>query len=250
MRPIIEQLRRINLVFKSIVLLTLFLRLSTPLFSQSNYSNLYCSGALGMEIDFETTPGKLYTTYSENDEGVVIRIINSSDRSQCLFSSYFENKYYSSKFLHRVDKGLGEYKLSFLPLIPYLSTKPTDKQIIGSERLVNKGQILYDFIELVPNSYYEMKIGYDSFEVVGDLVCDFKPHELNKFEPIKFKYVKSNKIKKKLGLVFEFAVYQDVSLLCKESAYYLEEHEFDTSSKAFEIVSIPAKFKNHNHPLF
>ncbi len=181
---------------------------------------------------------------------LLVRIINSSDRSRFLFSAYFDSKYHSSKYLHRIDKGLGKYKLSFLPLIPYLSTKPTDKQIIGYERIVNKGQILYVFVEFVPNSYYELEIDYNSFDLEGYLVCDFKPKESSKFKPIKFKYLKSNKLKNELHLEFEFAVYQDVGLLCKESAYYLEEYEFNSQAKAFEIVSVPVKVEKYDHPLF
>lgn len=250
MKLIIEQLKKVHMVIKWLVLSFLLLLLPSSLFFQTNDVDEYCFRAVGKNAHFETIPGKLYAVYTEKDQGVVIRVINSSDRYQFLFSSYFDSRYHESKYLHRIDKGLGEYKLSFLPLLPYLSTKPTDKQIIGSERVVNKGQVLYDFVELVPNSYYDVEIKYNSFDLKGDLVCDFRPNEASKFEPIKFKYVKLSELESKLSLVFEFAVYQDVDLLCKESAYYLQEHEFDSQAKAFKIVSVPVKFENYDHPLF
>ncbi len=72
MKTIIEQLKKGNMVIRLLTLSASLLLLPVLLLAQSSKENEYCSGEVGTDIDFETIPGKLYATYSEDDKGIVI----------------------------------------------------------------------------------------------------------------------------------------------------------------------------------
>jgi hypothetical protein len=120
--------------------------------------------------------------------------------------------------------------------------------------LINKGQILYNFIKMSPQTYYDMELQYDQlFKNVSqkdNVTCDFKAEEKNKFDGIKFKSLSVNKLTGKYSLFFDLAVYDQVDLLCEQSAYYLKEFEFDKQAKSFHTLRVPVEIQNYKHPLF
>lgn len=224
--------------------------------AQADLQEKYCENTEGTKIDSskEFISDSLYVSYSEDESGLNFKIVNTTDQTMYLFSSYFPERYHSSKYLHRVSEEDKIYKVAFLPLLPYLSTKPTDKLILGSDRIVSKGQVLYDFIKLPPQSYYQVSVTYDNlFKNLGEknsLVCDYEADKNNKFDKIKFKYLSADKLKGKYKLYFEFAIYDQVNLLCEQSAYYLKETEFNQQAKDFRKLGIPVKINNYNYPIF
>ena len=220
------------------------------------YQGKYCENIEGIKIvDSDGfVSDSIYVSYSENASGIDFRIINTTNKTVYLLSSYFPELYHPSEYLHRVNEKDQIYKVSFLPLLPYLSTVSTDKLILGSNRVISKGQVLYDFIKLTPQTYHELSISYDVlFKNIGDknsLICDYDPNENSKFGKIKFKYSNADKLKGKYKLHFEFAIYDQVDLLCEKSAYYLKEFEFDERAKAFKRLSLPVELSNYKHPIF
>jgi hypothetical protein len=198
----------------------------------------------------------LYISYDENVSGLTFSVINTTEDTVYLFSSYLPALYHSSKYLHRIDKGskVNIYRISFLPLIPFLSTKPNDRLIVGSNRIVEKTQVLYNFVRILPGSFYEINMAYsDLFKDInqkGNLVCDFDANEADKFTAIKFKTLSADQLKGKYQVCFEFAVYHNIDLRCNQSAYYLKEEEFNKQAKAFEKIIVPVKMKHFSHRLF
>jgi hypothetical protein len=227
------------------------------LFAQSELSNKYCENTDAIRIT--ESSGKflsdsLYVTYVEDATGLTFKVVNTTDKSVYLFSSYFPEMFHSSKYIHRLNKKDKTYRVSFLPLIPYLSTKPTDKIILGSDRIISKGQVLYNFVKMLPQTYHEIKVSYDNLfmnvEKENNLTCDFEASEKGKFDKIKFKNLSTDKLKGKYKLFFEFATYYQVDVLCSQAAYYLNEFEFDKQAKSFRKLSVPLKIQNYDHPLF
>lgn len=230
---------------------------ASTLIAQSVLPSKYCVNTEGTKIDSSNngfSPDSLYVSYTESASSLNFKIVNTTDQTVYLFSSYFPKLYHSAKYVHRVSKADQTYKVAFLPLLPYLSTKPTDKLILGSNRMINKGQVLYDFIKLIPQTYYEVNIYYDNlFKNLGDknsLICDYDTGKNSKFGKIKFKYLSTDQLNGKYKLLFEFAVYDQVNLLCEQSAYYLKEFEFDQQAKDFKKLSIPVELKNYKNSIF
>jgi len=242
-------------IFKLILIAQL--TLVVPSVAQTKHLNGYCENVEAAKIDKskgEFLSDSLYASYSESAKGVVLRVVNTTNKPVYLFSSYFPEIFHSSKYIHRVNKKEKSYLISFLPLIPYLSTKPTDKMILGSDQLISKGQVLYNFIKMSPQTYYDIELQYDElFKNISqkdNLTCDFKAEAKSKFDEIKFKDLSVNKLAGKYSLFFDLAVYDKVDLLCEQSAYYLKEFEFDKQAKSFRTLRVPATIQNYNHPLF
>ena len=255
MKPIIEQLNKVSMVIRRLMILALMQMIFTVISTaQSTLPSGYCENNEGTRIDLPDrfVADSLYVLYKEEVSGLSFKIINTTDQTVYLFSSYFSEPYYSSKYVHRVNVEDQIYKISFLPLLPYLSTRQTDKLILGSDRMVNKGQILYDFIKLTPQTYYEISLSYDNlfknFRGKNSLVRDFDSND--KFSDIKFKYLSVNQLKGRFRVIFEFGIYKSVDLLCKQEAYYMQEHKFNTQAKSFKVLKVPVEINNYEHPLF
>jgi hypothetical protein len=229
----------------------------TQLMAQAVHTDRYCVNAEATKIDAlkdEFLPDSLYVSYRESAEGLVLRVVNTKKRPMYLFSSYFSDVFHSSRYLHRVNKENKSYNISFLPLIPYLSTTLNDRRVIGENKLVVKDQNLYDFIKMSPWSYFDIEIKFEKlFKDIGrkdNIVGEFRTETKSKAGQIKFKYLSVNKLKGKYNLFFDLAVYDQVDLLCEESAYFYKEFEFDKQAKSFHIVRVAVSIKNFNHPLF
>lgn len=231
---------------------------SNVLVSQINIPSKYCENIIGNKISNfknEFIKDSLYVSFEEKNNSIELHIVNTTKDTLYLFNSYFSEMFYSSKYLHRIKKKKKEYIISFLPLVPYLSTISTDKQIINANRIIQKGQVLYNFVKLIPQTYFTIEIPYNSlFKNINNkknVVCaSVFQEKLNKFDKVKFKYFSSRKLKGIFELLFEFAIYDKVNLLCESSSYYLDETNFNTQANSYTILRIPITLKNYKHSLF
>jgi hypothetical protein len=96
MRHIIKPLKRDSMVtkmFKLILVAQLIFVIQSA--AQTDW---YCENveAIKIESKGEFLPDSLYAACSENDKGVVLRIVNTTDKPVYLFSSYFSEIFHSS----------------------------------------------------------------------------------------------------------------------------------------------------------
>src|ERR1700741_5294410 len=195
-----------------------------------------CKAANTISDTSDLYKDSLYSSYYEDSLGINIRIYNTTKETLYIFNSYIQNHTVSSKYLHRIDKKNGLYKVSFLPLVPYLSTKYSD--IISDNPVVANQQVVYDFFKLPPYSKQEVYLSYpDLFKnknYKNNVMKDFDVKTLHKYaKKLPQKFYTTAKLNGKYTLQFEFAVYKNVNLVCNQSAYYLQEHHFDQQSKNF-----------------
>ena len=171
-----------------------------------------------------------------------IKIYNTTEDTFYLFSSYIEDQFLNSEYLKRVDFVKKQYKISFAPFIPFLSTERSDNVVITNS-ILKVNQIVYDFIRLTPNTYYELHIKIKDAFILSKALKEFRPQNLNKFDfKAKFKKVIANKdVVENYKKYFEFAIYKNVSLLCQKWDYYLKEVDFNKQAKDFTILGIPLK---------
>lgn len=202
----------------------------------------YCECKAACSLNMIQYPDSIFASISSDSSKYVIKIFNTTTDTFFLFSTYLQQQFFSSKYLHRVNLKKKQYKLSFVPIIPFVFTKYSDV-VATSNIIIRDHQVVYDFIKMQPNSYYEFAIPIkDAFER-SDAVNDFAPNGLNKFDyKMKFKNISAKKpAVNKYDRLFEFALYKDVSVLCKESDYYLRENDFNAQAKSFTILQVPLK---------
>lgn len=122
-------------------------------------SFIECDAQVGDELQYKL---------SLSNDTVYVTLNNNRLDTLYLFNSYLEmnpeydcfgtEPFWESEYLHRFDKESNQYKLSFLPIIPYLSVRFNDVAIHGKSRIVHKWQLLYGFKTLFPNDSILIRI--------------------------------------------------------------------------------------------
>lgn len=173
-------------------------------------------------------------------KGDILRldVFNNSKDTIYLFKSYFEKDISVSKYLYRYDKKNKKVKISFVPLIPYLYTKYSDR-IILNDRIIEEYQTVYDFYVLPPLYQYSFNVDVLNIWQKYSYVKDIVTADLNKFQ--KLKKIKNINLKniKEVDYLIEVAYYKDVSFLCNKNSYFLNELEFNDQAKDFYKVEVP-----------
>lgn len=194
----------------------------------------------------------LNVTYTEAIDGIVFRFHNDSEKTVYLFNGYLNKECYSSKYLHRIDFDKSQYSISFIPLLYSLSVYPTDKRILGSEKVIKKGQVLYSFVEISLDSIYEIKLFYNYLfrERISqkEYVCDFDKIDNTKFNRLIFKYLRIDDCIDPLKLIFQFAFYDSINIMSKKSNYYFDEQKFNKQAVSYTKVQVPVQlmfYKDH-----
>jgi hypothetical protein len=177
----------------------------------------------------------VYLELTKQDKYFEIKITNTLKDTIFLFDSYLINDLIDSKYLHRMDKENKICKISFIPIIPYLSVEKTDAIIIGKERIVRRNQVLYSFKAIPPKRRLCIKIIRDAFNK-NDLVEDFNAKKFTKFDNPKFTTLTDVRC---VNTFIEFAFYKDISLLSNIKSYYLDEFNFNNQAQAYKILSAP-----------
>ncbi|MDH6310475.1 hypothetical protein M2451_004019 [Dysgonomonas sp. PFB1-18] len=177
-----------------------------------------------------------------NKDVFEFELINNTSDSLYLFDSYLnENAFsdieqlYNARYLHRFDRKENQCKLSFLPLIPYLSVERNDLYIIGENRLIRKGQILYSFKSILPHSKLCIKIPKESF-YQEKYIKEVDTKKMSKFDKkMKIKNIDGVKCD---NIVVEFAVYKNINIINNFEAYYYNEFEFNEQVLSYSIISV------------
>lgn len=168
-----------------------------------------------------------------SNDSLTIGIFNSSEQDTLyLFDSYLVPDLLYSKYLHRYNKKNQECKLSFLPLLPYLSFQKSSPIIIGQNRIVNYFQIIYSFQIIPPNSLIEIQFPNNIFDT--KYIKDFKAEELSKFDKVKIKNISQPKCKNQ---IIEFAIYDDISFF-NEQDFYFNEKIFNEKALSYKLLRI------------
>lgn len=214
----------------------------------------FCENREAFQIEAshpEVFTDSLYVVYSEDSLGLHFQIINSTNNVHYLFNSYIKKEYYRSMYVHRINRENHLYKFSFTPIVHLLYTRKRDVVVIDFSNPVAGNQNVYDFIRLQPNSYYEIDVNYqDLFAAQNsqdNAVSDFDPKQLGIDDNL-IKITTKN-LSGFYNSVFEFALYEDISLLCDVEAYYLREYEFRKQASSYKTLALPVTICFYKHPI-
>lgn len=198
------------------------------------------------KIDFEIKNRNRGTVFAEaktEPTGFDLKVINATKDTIYLFNSYLKDCFQSSKYIHRIDSKTKTYTISFIPIIPYIGTKLSDRIISNGNTLTTLGQITYSFSTLPPNSFIDIvlkrNILFENENKLNNAIEDINNQSLNKFSKPHFKYLTTSKLNGGYKLSFQFAYYNNVSLLCNVNSYYLDELNFNNQAKSFKVLNIP-----------
>ena len=85
----------------------------------------------------------------EESDSVKFVLHNNTGQPLWLFDSYLDPEYgdvlFHSPYLHRFDRKTNRFKLSFLPVTPWLSLNHSDLIIRNGETIRYPGQVVYHF---------------------------------------------------------------------------------------------------------
>ena len=204
-------------------------------------NNCYCQNTLADTNLTVAVENKIYIEKQITKDSIFINIVNSTRDTVYLFKSYFQKDLYSSKYIHRIDTKKKNYYITFIPLIPYLSTQRTDNLVLSQNRIIKKNQILYDFIKVAPQTHFKIAFYledlFKNVKTKNNITRALQTSSLNKFSYIKFKSLTSSCLIHKYNLFFSFAFYNHIDIVCRKSDFYLNEFNFNSQAKSFHIIS-------------
>lgn len=167
-----------------------------------------------------------------DDNEACISLINNSNDTVYVFSSYFDKELCRSIYLHRYAKKDKMYKLSFLPLLPYLSPNLSDNVVDGASKIISKSQIKFVFISIAPKDTVDIYIPKEAL-VSNRYMRDVCAERKNKFDSIRWKKWKEERTDNLIHV--EFAIYKDVSFAKLEN-YYFDEYKAAERALDYSIV--------------
>lgn len=198
----------------------------------------YCKCEMVGEPIFDKDKIGVFAKAHYDNENLQINIFNNTKDTIFLFKSYFEKDISKSKYIYRYHKKKQKVKISFLPIIPYLYTRYSDK-IIFQDRIIEEYQTVYDFYKLPPFYKYSINIEVLNLKNKRNYIKDVVLEHMNKFQkPKKFKPI-SLKKNTNVNYSTEVAYYTDVTFICNEKSYFLEELNFNEQAKSYYMIEIP-----------
>lgn len=183
------------------------------------------------------------------NDSVNLRLCNMTTDTFYVFDSYLGgeqlNGYQAaseSQFLHRYDNENKRFKLSFVPLLPYLSYNRSGLYLSSPDRVVKHMGVTYHFAELLPGAYFPIRISMQSFEE-SDYYYDIDMKNITIADK-EIKFHKFARLRPKIVYV-ELAVYYSLNNICSGDDFYFNSWKFDRSIKKWIEVSIPIMLRNN-----
>ena len=177
----------------------------------------------------------------EESDSVKFVLLNNTEHPLWLFDSYLDPKYgdvlFQSPYLHRVERKANQFKLSFLPVTPWLSVKYSDLIIRNEKTLRYPGQVIYHFRQMAGKDAIEVSVPKDAF-FCEEYVIDkslLQYHSYDFARRVKFRTT-ARRPQESFRTV-EFAVFQSLEGI-NETNYYFNGRVFDDAVKGYDILAV------------
>ena len=178
---------------------------------------------------------------SEEVDSVKFVFYNHSEHLFWLFDSYLDPQYgkvlFQSPYLHRVERKNNQFKLSFLPVTPWLSVRYSDLIRRNEKTICSPGQVIYHFRQITGKDSVAIAIPKEAF-FSEEYVID-KPlvgyHSYDSARRVKFR-TSTDRPQLPYRTV-EFAVYRSLEGI-NESNYYYNEGIFDDAVNGYDILAV------------
>ena len=181
---------------------------------------------------------------SEESDSIKIVLFNNNEHSLWLFDSYLDPQYekvlFQSRYLHRFERKTNQFKLSFLPITPWLSFKHSDFLIRNEKTICTPGQVIYHFRQIQEKDSVAIVIPKEAF-FCEEYVIDkplVKYHKYDSARRVKFQT--TTRSPQQSVRTVEFAIYQCIEGI-NDTNYYFNEGLFDDVIKGYDIIAIPIR---------
>lgn len=205
--------------------------------SQQKKSSFCRCEIKGIKSLNKQTDQKIILNSSYSDKKINLKLINNSSDTIYLFKSYFDDDITPSKYIYRYNKQNNTVNISFLPLIPYLYTKYSDR-IILQDRIIKDYQTVYDFYKIPPLNEYSFSINTVDLMHQKDYIEDFDVYKFKRDEKIQ-----NLELSRKTDFKIQLAYYQNVNTICNYKAYYFDPLNFNENAKKFKILESDLNIK-------
>lgn len=177
----------------------------------------------------------------EESDSVKFVLYNNTKQPFWLFDSYLDPKYgdvlFQSQYLHRFDRKTDQFKLSFLPITPWLSFRYSDLVVRNEKTISYPGQVIYHFRQMPGKDYIEIAIPKEAFSC-EEYVIDKPLVEYHKYDLAnRVKFRTTARSPQQPYRTVEFAVYQSLEGI-NENFYYFNEGVFDDAVRGYDILSV------------
>lgn len=177
----------------------------------------------------------------EKSDSVKFVLYNDNEHPLWLFDSYLDPRYgkvlFQSQYLHRLERKTNQFKLSFLPITPWLFIKYSDL-IIRDERTIRSvGQVLYHFRQIMGKDSMTISIPKEAF-LCKEYVIDkplVKYHNYDSVRRVKFRT--TTRSPQQPYRTVEFAMYRSLEGI-NETNYYFHEGIFDDAVKGYDVLAV------------
>lgn len=144
---------------------------------------------------------------------IIVKLINKSSKNKYLLTSYLNNRFTYNGNLYTTKNDT--ILVSFKPILKYLGTVKTDVLIVDDNSVLTEKQVIYKFLELLPNK--EISIKFDKKQLS------------------EVPYYEEGKI-----INFQFAIYENIDLLKTQGVEYDKKYQkaFIEQAKKHKIVEI------------
>lgn len=184
---------------------------------------------------------------SLNNDTLKLCLTNIGEKPVFLFDSYLNDYEFRMKILegdaiYRYNSDEDIFKLSFLPLLPYLSYHRGDLIAIGERRITRGlGNTVYSFRPIGVNETICINLPFEEPRM-DRWQKDIDVKQFNKWDmKDRMKFEQSDHCLNKTDspeVFFEIAIYNDTVSL-NEYDYYLHEYDFNNKIKKFKTLQIP-----------
>ena len=177
----------------------------------------------------------------EESDSVKFVLHNNAGQPLWLFDSYLDPKYgdvlFQSPYLHRVDRKTNRFKLSFLPVSPWLSLNHSDLIIRNRETIRYPGQVVYHFRKMAEKDSLEVAIPKEAF-LCEEYVIDRPLTKYHYYDaPHKVKFRTATRRPQQSSRTVEFALFQSLNGI-NENNYYYNWLIFDEAVKGYGVLAV------------
>lgn len=183
----------------------------------------------------------LSVSFIEESDSVKFVLYNDNEHPLWLFDSYLDPQYgkvlFQSRHLHRLERKTNQFKLSFLPVTPWLSIKHSDLIIRNENTICTPGQVVYHFRQIPENDSITISIPKEAF-LGEEYVIDKPLGKYHKYDsPRRVKFRTTTRRPQQSYRTVEFAVYPSLEGI-NEANYYYKESIFDDAVKGYDILPV------------
>lgn len=199
------------------------------------YSQQTCENSLAFDKAILSSNGEFSIKVDNKKKShLAVTFNNPTADTIYIFSSYFEEEYYTSKIINRVNEENKIRKISFLPFVWCITPEKSDAVITHAGGIIRSNQFLYNFISLPPKTSYQKEFIFNNYQ---EFTEDISMVNAGRTKRIYLKDITIENINEYKN-VMEFAVYNNIAGLCDINFYIKYMDNYYEKADSYKLYSV------------